>query len=68
MEYLILNNLDAAIKDEPKPALFGPTAGRRSRSTLGGGGAFILGGGGAFILGGGGASILGGARESGDTA
>ena len=44
MEYLILNNLDAAIKDEPKPALFGPTAGRRSRSTLGGGGAFILGG------------------------
>ena len=28
MEYLIMSNLDAAIKDEPKPALFGPTAGQ----------------------------------------
>lgn len=27
MEYLLLNNLDAAIKDQPKPALFGPSAG-----------------------------------------
>ena len=44
MEYLILNNLDAAIKDEPKPALFGPTAGWWSCSALGAGGAFILGG------------------------
>ena len=24
-----MSNLDAAIKDEPKPALFGPTAGRQ---------------------------------------
>ena len=43
MEYLILNNLDAAIKDEPKPALFGPTAGKWRPLHIGGRGGIHIG-------------------------
>ena len=36
MEYLLLNNLDAALKDQPKPALFGPSAGEEGCCLEGG--------------------------------